>query len=176
MEELWEIISPYIAAAGGATGAGAIIYAIVRTLLNKITQKNTAALNTTFNIDNVAQKVAEKLGGKTLNIDVTAVTEKALKKLSKQLDGKITDIENNTNSYRHLLALIGNALSKLKALTKDEVEELTGAIKAVEGAYTPQETNETMTVVLQPIELADTKDAADAAEAAETGVNFEGLD
>lgn len=166
MNEVWEMIAPYIAALGGATGAGTIIYVIIRLLLTKITSKNTQTLDGMFNVDALSQKVAEKMAGKTLNIDVTAVTEKALKKLSKQLDVKITAVEDATNSYKHLLALIGGALSKLKALSPEEVKELTEAIQALESGYTPPDPEETMTVVLEPLTLDD--DAEDT--------KFEGLD
>lgn len=171
METIWEIIAPYVGMVGGATGAGTIIYIIIRLLLNKITQKNASAMNSMFNIDTLSQNFADRLAGKTLNIDVTAVTEKALRKLSKQLDERIATVEDTTNSYKHLLALIGNALTKLKALSKDEVAELTQAIRDLEGGYTPPESNETMTVILEPITLEDEKE-----EPVSSGVNFEGLE
>lgn len=171
MDYVWELIAPYVAAIGGAGGAGIIIYTIIRALMNKVFNKNNTLLNSTFNTDVVSQKVAEKLAGKTLNIDVTAVTEKALKKLSKQLDEKIEKVETATNSYKHLLALIGNALTKLKALSKEEISELASAIKALDGEYIPTEPNETMTVVLEPI-----SNETDNNIPGNSGVNFEGLE
>lgn len=83
MDYVWEIISPYVAAVGGATGAGAIIYAIVRLLMGRFVKKTNAALDASYNAEKVSQLTAEKLAGKTLNIDVTAVTEKALKKTAR---------------------------------------------------------------------------------------------
>lgn len=170
MEYVWELIAPWIAAIGGASGIGVIIYAIARALMGKVLKKNNTMLDATFNVDAIGQKLAEKLAGKTLNIDVTAVTEKALKKLAKQLDEKIQKVEDSTNAYRRILALIGKGISKLKALSKDEVTELNSAIKAIESEYIPPEENETMTVVLQPIALPNEKEGSPTG-----GVNFNGL-
>lgn len=172
METVWEMIAPYVAMVGGATGAGTIIYMIIRFLLTKITQKNESTLIKMFDLDALSQKFAERLAGKTLNIDVTAVTEKALKKLQKQLDEKVELIADNVNSYKQLLALIGNALTKLKALSKEEVDELTGAIKGIQSDYVPPQAEETMTVILEPIALTESKDED---EKASGGVNFGGL-
>lgn len=171
MDYVWELIAPWVAALGGAGGAGVIIYAIVRLILGRVLNKNNKMLDATFNIDNISQRVAEKLAGKTLNIDVTAVTEKALKKLAKELDAKIEKIETATNSLKGILVPMGKGITKLKALTKEEVAELASAIKALEGAYEPPAENETMTVVLQPIALPEEKEEAVPAG----GVNFGGL-
>jgi nucleotidyltransferase/DNA polymerase involved in DNA repair len=170
MDYVWELIAPWVAALGGAGGVGLITYTIVRALVGKVIRKNNTMLDATFNIDSLAQRVAERLGGKTLNIDVTAVTEKALKKLAKQLDEKIQKVEDATNSYKRILALIGKGIAKLKALTKDEVSELASAITAIESEYTPPEENQPMTVVFQPIAVSEEKE-----EAVPAGVNFSGL-
>lgn len=173
MDYVWELLGPWIATIGGASGVGLIIYTTVRALLDKILKKNKAVLTDTFSSDVLSQKVAERIAGKTLNIDVTAVTEKALKKLSKQLDDKIQKVENATNSYKHILALIAKGISKYKALTDEEVAEITTAIKEIESDYIPPEKDEPMTVVLQPITLAETEEVEEEPTA---GVNFEGLE
>ena len=169
MDYVWELISPYVAALGGASGAGLIIYTIVRAIIGKLVNKNKKMLDATFNVDNLSQKVSEKLAGKTLNIDVTAVTEKSLKKLTKELDARMEKIEKITNSLKSLLVPMGKGIAKLKALTKEEVAELADAIKGLEGEYKPQEPDEVMTVVLQP--LAVEEEAAPA----QASVNFGGL-
>lgn len=169
MDYIWELIAPYIAMVGGATGATTIIYMVVRLLMSKFAQKQNIALNEMFNADNLSRLFADKLAGKTLNIDVTAVTEKALRKLQKQFDEKVGELAETTNSYKHLLALIGNALTKLKALSRDEVTELTAAVRTLDKNYKPVEPEEVMTVVLEPITLEEESEE-------KSGVNFEGLE
>lgn len=171
MDYVWELISPYVAALGGASGVGIIIYAILRLLFSKLLNKNNAMLSSTFNVDVLSQKVADKLAGKTLNIDITAVTEKALKKLAKELDEKIKKVEEATNAYKQILAEIGKAVSKLKALNKDEIEALASAIKAIEKDYIPRENDEPMTILLEPVVLENKKEQKETST-----VNFGGLE
>lgn len=171
MDYAWELVAPWVAALGGAGSIGTILYLIARRLMGKILTRNNALLDNTFNIDTVSVKVAERLAGKTLNIDVTAVTERALKRLAKELDARIEKIETATNSLKRILAPIGKGVIKLKALTSEEVNELASAIKALENEYQPPAENEVMTVVLQPVALME-----ETEEAAPAGVNFDGLE
>ncbi len=175
MDAVWNVIEPYIAALGGATTVGAVIYAIVRLLVSRVIKKNSAMLNNTFNIDNLSQKVAEKLAGKTMNIDVTAVTEKSLKKLAGQLNVRVEQVEAATNSLKCILVAIAKGVVQLKALTADERAELEAAIKALESDYKPVEKEEPLTVVLQPVELpAETTDSDGGSGT--HGVNFGDLE
>ena len=171
MDYAWELVAPWVAALGGAGGIGTILYFIARRLMGKILTRNNALLDNTFNINTVSIKVAERLAGKTLNIDVTAVTERALKRLAKELDARIEKIETATNSLKRILAPIGKGVIKLKALTSEEVNELASAIKALENEYKPPAENEVMTVVLQPVALME-----ETEEAVPAGVNFDGLE
>ena len=171
MEAIWEIIAPYVGMVIGAGGGGTIIYIVLRLLLGKTLKTNMASLEGMFNTEALSQKFADRLAGKTLNIDVTAVTEKALRKLSKQLDDKISTVADTTNSYKHLLVLMAGALSKFKALSKEEQMELAGAISALESGYVAPDASETMTVILEPISL----DGEATAAVKTGGANFEGI-
>ncbi len=178
MDYVWELIAPYVAAVCGATGTGAIIYAIVRLLVGRFVKKTTAAIDASYNTEQVSQKVAEKLAGKTLNIDVTAVTERSLKKTAKLLDTRVERVEEATNALKGILVAIAKGIIKLKALTEDEKAELASNIKLLESGYTPPEAKELMTVVLQPLELPEeTGEAEDETEGGTPGgVNFGGLE
>ena len=153
---IWQTVEPYVMAIIGALAGGTGIYALVRSFVGKWISR----FEKKYDINDMAQKVADKLGGKTLNIDVTAVTEKKLDKLDKKLNKKIEDIQAATDAYKHLLALIGGAMTKLKAITPDERTALTEAITALESDYTPPMPAEIVTIKLEPIEIApqETKD------------------
>lgn len=177
MDYVWEIIAPYVAVLGGATGAGAIIYAIVRLLMNRFVNKANSALNASYNAEKVSQLTAEKLAGKTMNIDVTAVTEKALKKTARELDERVVKVEDAANSLKGVLIAMAKGIIKLKALSEDEKTELASAIKTLEKNYKPPEADEIMTVRLTPIELHQEPEAdAPSDENTDSGVNFGGLD
>ena len=172
MEAIWEIIAPYITTVCGATGASAVIYVLLRSLLSKIVKKNTSTLGEMFNSDKLSNQCAEKMVGKTLNIDVTAVTEKALKKMQDKLEKKTTELAETTNSYKHLLALMGNAMTKLKALSTEEISALEKAVKELDSEYVPTEVPEPLVIKLEPLELETKTVSADELKG---GVNFDGV-
>lgn len=178
MDYVWELIQPWIAAILAALGSGGIITLIVRAIVNKILRKNNAMLDATYNPDRASQLVAEKLAGKTLNIDVTAVTEKALKKTTRELDTRIEKSEEIANSHTAILIAMAKGIIKLKALSDDEKAELASAVAQLEKGYKPPEADQIMTVQLTPISL-DERDADEEEEtlvATDSGVNFGGLD
>lgn len=178
MDYVWEMIQPYVAAILAALGSGGIITLIVRAIVNKILRKNNAMLDATYNTDRVSQLVAEKLAGKTLNIDVTAVTERSLKKIDDKIGARVEKVENATNSLALILVAIAKANIKLKALTDDERAELANAIAELEKGYKPPEKSEAITVRLTPIALNDdpTNDEPNEESDSDGGVNFGGLD
>lgn len=177
MDYVWELIQPWITAILAALGSGGIITLIVRAIVNKIWRKNNAMLDATYNADAVSQRVAEKLAGKTLNIDVTAVTEKALKKTTRELDARIEKSEEIANSHTAILIAMAKGIIKLKALTDEEKTELASAVAQLEKGYKPPEADQIMTVRLTPITLPDdTEEPNDEPSESGSGVNFGGLD
>lgn len=178
MDYVWELIQPWIAAILAALGSGGIITLIVRAIVNKILRKNNAMLDATYNPDRASQLVAEKLAGKTLNIDVTAVTEKALKKTTRELDTRIEKSEEIANSHTAILIAMAKGIIKLKALSDDEKAELASAVAQLEKGYKPPEADQIMTVQLTPISLdeCDADEEEETLAATDSGVNFGGLD
>ena len=177
MDYVWEIIQPYVAAILAALGSGGIITLIVRAFTNKMLKKNFTLLDGTYNVDAFSQRVAEKLAGKTLNIDVTAVTEKSLKKTAQELDKRVEKVEDAVGALAPILIAIAKAQIKLKALSEAERGELASAINLLEKGYKPPEADEIMTVQLTPIELnQEPIDIGDEPPETDGGVNFGGLD
>ena len=155
MQEIWRVAEPYIMTVVGALGGGTVIYALARILLGRL----LSTFATKYDTNDMADKVAGKLAGKTLNIDVTAVTEQRLDKLSKLLTNQLENIREETESYKRLLSLIGGAIAKLKAITPEEKTALTEAITALDNSYIPAEPSEITTVKLEPIALPKEPDA-----------------
>ena len=177
MDYVWEIIQPYVAAILAALGSGGIITLIVRAFTNKMLKKNFTLLDGTYNVDTFSQRVAERLAGKTLNIDVTAVTEKSLKKTAQALDKRIEKVEDAVGAVAPILIAIAKAQIKLKALSDAERGELASAINLLEKGYKPPEADEIMTVQLTPIELhQEPIEQSEEPTDADSGVNFGGLD
>ncbi len=178
MDYVWELIQPYVAAILAALGSGGIITLIARAITNKTLKKNNAMLDATYNTEAVSQRIAEKLAGKTLNIDVTAVTEKALKKTTQQLDKRIEKTEEINNSHTAILLAMAKGIIKLKALTDEEKAELASAVAQLEKGYKPPEADEIMTVRLTPIALESdpTDEEPTDTDSGNSGVNFGGLD
>lgn len=149
VNQIWEVISPYIMTVVGAFGGGTVVFALVRILVGGFLKKFSAK----YDVNDMADRVAGRLAGKTLNIDVTAVTEKRLDKIDKRLSKQVEELSKQTTDYKHLLALIGSAVAHFKALPDEEKTALTEAVRALESDYTPPEPEEITTVKLEPITL-----------------------
>ncbi|MDE6401350.1 MAG: hypothetical protein K2L54_01920 [Clostridiales bacterium] len=177
MDYVWEIIEPYLRLILEAIIMGVNIFIIIRSYTKRTFNKNFTLLNATYNVDTFSQSVAEKLAGKTMNIDVTAVTEKSLKKTARALDERVEKVERAVGALAPILIAIAKAQIKLKALNDDERGELASAISLLEKGYKPPEADEIMTVQLTPIALNQEPIEIDE-EPTDTdgGVNFGGLD
>lgn len=153
MNEIWTMIEPYVMGVLGTLGGGTIIYILARVLIGKLINKASKA----YDVSQLADAVTDKLAGKTINIDVTAVTERKLEKINKGLSDKVQSITAELNAQKLLLARIGDAVAHFKALSDDELTRLRDAIKAVDCDYTPPEPPEPIaTVKLEPIALEQT--------------------
>lgn len=147
MNEVWNIVEPYILTVLGALGGGSIIAVIARIVCKRIIDKAIEV----YDLNNLATKVADKLGGKTIDIDITSIVEKRLKEISDKLAAEVGKVADETNSYKRLLALIGEALTHLKMLTDEERAELIKAVKELDADYKPPEKEVIATVKLEPI-------------------------
>lgn len=153
MNEVWGIVEPYILTIIGALGGGSIIAVIARIICTRLINKASSA----YDLNALADKIADKLGGKTIDIDITSIVEKRLKEISSALAEKVGEVAKETNSYKHLLALIGEALTHLKMLTDEERAKLVAAVQELDSEYKPPEKEVIATVRLDPIDLPATE-------------------
>lgn len=149
MNEIWNTVEPYILTLVGALGGGSIIAIIARIICSRIINKASAA----YDINALTSKIADKLGGKTIDIDISSVVEKRLSEIAAALAAQVGKVAEETNSYKHLLALIGAALTHLKMLTDDERQALTKAVQELDASFKPIERDVVATVKLEPIEI-----------------------
>lgn len=170
---IWQIIEPFFWGLLSGSAVGTAVYFIGKKVLKKI----LSAWLKKHDDDTMAQKVADRLAGKTLNIDVTAVTEKKLDKTEKVLSKGVKDIGEEIAKQRHLLVLMAGAVSKFKAVTEDERAAFTEAIQAIEKGYKPPEPEEVITVSLKPIEieLEGKNEDSEPPEPEESLINFGGI-
>lgn len=184
MDYVWELIQPYVMDVFATLCSTGVVALIVRALTNKILNRNSAMLKKTYNTEEISKSVADKLAGKTMNIDVTAVTERALKKTTRELDSRIEKSEIIANSHTAILIAIAKGIIKLKALSDEEKAEIANAVALLEKGYKQPEAEEIMTVTLTPIELEQDTDneqpiddeTEDEEDDGNGGVNFGGLD
>lgn len=159
MNNIWNIVEPYILTVLGVLCGGSVVGIIARIICKRLIDKAGAA----YSLNDFAAKVADKLGGKTLNVDMTAIVEKRLKEISDALSVQVKSVADETNSYKHLLALMGEALAHLKMLTDEERAELVKAVRELDSEYKPPEKEVIATVKLEPINLTEphTQDKAE---------------
>ena len=139
MNEIWQTVEPYILTIVGALGGGSIIYVIARILLGRLINKASAV----YDINAIA------------NVDITSIVEKRLKEISEKLSAQVKTVADETNSYKHLLVLVGTALAHLKMLTDEERAELIKAVQELDSEYKPPEKEVIATVKLEPIEISE---------------------
>lgn len=116
MNNIWNIVEPYILSIVGFITGGGLISFIAAWVCRRITNKASAA----YDINALAKQIADKLGGKTIEVDITSIVEKRLKEISDKLIAQVNKVADETNSYKHLLALIGGALTHLKMITAEQ--------------------------------------------------------
>lgn len=162
MNQIWNIIEPYVMTVIGALTGGSIIAVIAKIICNRIINKASTA----YDINALAEKVAEMLAGKTINIDIASLVDGKLQKIAKTLAKEVDKVADNLNSYTPLLVAIGKSLTRLKMLTDEEREALIKAVQAVDKSYIPPEDNIVATVKLDPITIETEP------ENKETGVNL----
>ena len=150
MNAIWNIVEPYILTIVGALGGGSVIYVIARILLGRLIDKASKV----YDLNALADKVADKLGGKTIDIDITSIVEKRLKEIADALTKEEGKVAEETNSYKHLLACMGEAIARLKMLTDDERNALIAAVRELDSEYVPPEKEVIATVKLEPIPVS----------------------
>ena len=151
MNTIWNIVEPYVLALGSFVTGGGLIAFIAAFVCKRITNKASAA----YDIQALAKQIADKLGGKTIEVDITSIVEKRLKEISNKLAAQVGKVADETNSYKHLLALIGGALTHLKMITDEQREELIKAVNELDSSFVPPEKEVIATVKLEPIPVAE---------------------
>lgn len=150
INSIWAVIEPYITGIAGTATGGLIVGIICRLLQGRLMRR--------LDVGDIADKVAKQLAGKTLNIDVTAITEKRLDKIDTKLNKKVEAVTEQVSSFKLILALIGGALVHLKSLSNEERQALNEAIKALKEDYEPPAPEQVATVRLEPIIIEDEKE------------------
>ena len=167
---IWAAVEPFVSAVAGTAAGGVIVGFICKLLQKKLLRKLDA--------NDVANRVAEKLGkGMTVDVDLTAVTEKRLDKVEQKLHKQEEKMREETASYRCILTQIGKAVAHLKSLTDDEKQALQGAITTLDSDYIPPAPEKRITVKLEPIatdepSVAEEENMPDG----ESLINFGGLE
>lgn len=167
---IWAAVEPYVMTVLGMSAGGTVVGVICRLLQNRLLRR----LDVNSIADKVSAEVQKGLAGKTLNIDVTAVTEKKLDKIETKLNKKIAEIQSTTDEYKYLLTQIGVAVAHFKSLTDVERKKLEEAIKALDNGYKPPEPDQIVTVRLEPLAIDNAQEQPEADEEAQSLINFGG--
>ncbi|MDE7406487.1 MAG: hypothetical protein K2M89_06415 [Clostridiales bacterium] len=168
MNTIWNIVEPYVLALGSFVTGGGLIAFIAAFVCKRITNKASAA----YDIQALAKQIADKLGGKTIEVDITSIVEKRLKEISNKLAAQVGKVADETNSYKPLLVCIGTALAHLKMLTDDERAALIAAVRELDKEYVPPAKEVIATIKLEPISVASPPASDNSQERSQT-VNME---
>jgi hypothetical protein len=139
---IWSIIEPYTLTVLGILFGGGSVYAFCRLYLGKVFKK----LGEKHNNADIADGVAQRLAGKTMNIDVTAITKNELKKISREFKDEVESIKEVTDSQKELLLFIAKSVGKLWTNTAEEKESMAKTIANLENGARAVEPKEVLTV------------------------------
>lgn len=141
MNELWETIQPYVVAFA-QTGLGtAIVYVICKLCVSRWFRKN--------DMNSLVNGFASKLVGSTINVDLTAVAEKKLAEIETRLMETNAPLVQSLEQVKHLVAMVGQALSRSRTLTEEERAALVEAVGTVEEGLKPIVKEEPIVITLQ---------------------------
>ena len=156
MNEVWEAIQPYVLAFA-QTGIGtAIVYMICKLCVGRWFRKN--------DVNSLVNGFASKLAGSTINVDLTAVAEKKLSEIEKRLMETNAPLVQSLEQVKHLVAMVGQALSRSRTLTEEERASLVEAVNAVEEVLTVEPKPEPITITLQEREAEEPTKKAKASK------------
>lgn len=151
MNEIWQIVEPYIFELLKNSTLCALVAAIIKIILNRSAKKIMTLYDTDVLASKVADKSAEKLAGKTIDIDISELVDDRLKKTFAVFESEFKRLSNELKAYKPLLIGIGSALMHLKMLTDDEREALGNAVKALDSSYILPDKQVITTIKLEPI-------------------------
>jgi len=171
-QEIWQIIEPWVSVILSAVSAVITICITVKARLKKW----NFSFMKQYDANDMALRVAENIAGKTMNIDVTAISERKLDKIENKLHKQVEQIRDEVSALKRILIPIGAAMAHFKSLTDDERLTLQNAVKVLDSGYEPPEPEQVITVKLEPIatdEPSETEET-DSAEM-ESLINFGGM-
>lgn len=168
MNNIWNIVEPYIISAVKALLEGTALVLIIRLLIKQFLTKASSV----YDINAIANKVADKLGGKTINIDMAPLVDKRITESNGNIERAVKQNTDEINSIKRMLASIGVALSHLKMLTDDERAALIANSQELGNTYVPPAKEVIATVKLEPIPVASQPTSANSQERSQT-VNME---
>lgn len=163
MNEIWEQIAPYVMPVITVILSSGLGAALVRILASKWFRKT--------DLNKIAEKFAEKLSGSSINVDLTAVTEKQLALIKSELaEGQKEECEK-LNLVLKAINKILTEISKSAKLSKQSQNELTTTLTQISTATQPIEEKEKIYIELK----AKEKDKTDTTEdsKATSLVNFD---
>lgn len=149
MNEIWEQISGYVMPVITAILSSGLGAALVRILAGKWFRK--------ADLNKIAERFAEKLAGSSINVDLTAVTEKQLALIKTELTEGQKEEKEKLNLVLEAVNRIITEISKSAKLSKQSQEELTATLEEISAATQPIEEKEQISIRLKASETKQTE-------------------
>ena len=163
-EQFWELVAPYFQGFIGMTVAGIPVGAIIWAVVKKLVTKSVTKLLAGTSAENISQEVAKQLANSSINVDLTAVTEKQLAQIKVELTEEMANVAKVLDKHLQYQVLTLKALSASEVVSSDTKAQI---VDAVESAGEKADGKKaTISIELQPVK--------ETAEESETVLSFGG--
>ena len=147
-EQFWAIVAPYFQGFIGMTVAGIPVGTIIWAVVKKLVTKTVTKLLANTSAESISKEVAAQLTNSSINVDLTAVTEKQLSQIKVELTEEMANVAKVLDKHLQYQVLTLKALSASEVVSADTKEQI---VNAVESAGEHAEKKSTISIELHPV-------------------------
>lgn len=150
-EQFWGVIAPYAQGFVGMTIAGIPIGAILWAILKKLVTKTVTKLLANTSAENLSKEIASKLANSSINVDLTAVTEKQLSAIKVEVTEQLSAVAKTLDAYTANQVLMLKALSASEVVSDETRAEMIAVVDGA-GQHAEDAKKATISIALKPVE------------------------
>lgn len=141
MNEIWNEISGYVMPIVTMLLTSGLGAALVRALASGWFKKQ--------DLNKMAERFADKLTGSSINVDLTAVAEKQLKRIEERLLSQTAKLQETENTILSVVGDIADCIRSSAKLSEEKKAKLIADLEAVRQSAAPAETRDEIRVELR---------------------------
>lgn len=133
---------------------GTIVVAVVKSMIGRFANKSRSAELTDGQVNNIADRVASRIAGNVLDVDVSRVVTDATREELADIKAELATLKKAIANTSESTALMAKGISRSKLLSEQEQTDLVKAAETLE-KVTAQAERAHINVVVEPSEQAE---------------------